>query len=296
MEGPMSYSSGMDRCLKWANHKLLKVDSTKGGKPKSIVKCFFPAPALPHTNSAAYCGPVTPEAVEALHWDLQREATAWGRTLTATNSRDGHLVACENIYTKERKISEPVFGAIRSASSFEYLHGISGYTPPHIFTAVQPSKFTLGSSVVSQPHPARSIVSDNGVISLRPGYMAAYTRSLLPVYMAYGNDPSMGDKGLVASYVKARANIPNITMPERSWAYLCFIAGQQDKEAPTYVCVNKGRHSAMQDFVNLEQLNQHMSNCFPNHEDLVLGQCSLTGILDFPESRDNSGGKKARKD
>ena len=126
--------------------------------------------------------------------------------------------------------------------------------------------------------------------------MAAYTRSLLPVYLAYGNDPSMMDKGLVASYVKARANIPNIMMPERSWAYLCVIAGQQDKDAPTLVCVNRTRHTAMQDFVSLGELNHHMSTCFPKHEDLVIGKCSLTGILDFPPPRDNTGSKKGKKE
>ena len=106
----------------------------------------------------------------------------------------------------------------------------------------------------------------------------------------------MTDKGLVASYVKARANIPNIMMPKKSWAYLCFIAGQQDKEAPTLICVNRGRHSIMQDFVSLEELNRHMSTCFTKHEDLVLGKCSLTGILDFPAPRESTGNKKGKKE
>ena len=106
----------------------------------------------------------------------------------------------------------------------------------------------------------------------------------------------MMDKGLVASYVKARANIPNIMMPEKSWAYLCVIAGQQDRDAPTLVCVNRGRHSAMQDFVSLGELNHHMSTCFPKHEDLVIGKCSLTGILDFPPPRDNTGSKNGKKE
>ena len=163
-----------------------------------------------------------------------------------------------------------------------------------MFTAVQPSKFKLAGSMVVQPHPARSHVSEGGTTSLRPGYLAAYTRSLLPVYMAYGKEVSTG-AGLVASYVKARANSPNIMMSERDWAYLCFSAGQQDKEGPTLVCVHRGRHSAMQDFGSLVELNTHMATCFPKHEDLVLGKCTL-GKLDFPEPREGAGNKKGKKD
>ena len=186
MEGPLSYASGMDRVLKWSNSKYLKVDHTKGGNSRSIVKCFFPAPALPYYDSGAYLGPLSPEAIEAVNWDMKREATVWSRTLTSRNSREGHLTACENIYTTEKVIKDQVLGTIRDLGEFEYLHGISSYLPGHVFTAVQPSKFKLSGSMVVQPHPARSHVSEGGTTSLRPGYLAAYTRSLLPVYMAYG--------------------------------------------------------------------------------------------------------------
>ena len=208
----------------------------------------------------------------------------------------GHLPACENLYTKKREISEPVYEAIRKTSEFEYLHGISDYTPEHKFAAVQPSKFRMGSSVVTQPHPARSYVSEGGARGLRPGYLAAYTRSLLPVYMAYGKDPSLGDKGLVASYVKTRANHPNLMMSDKSWAYLCFIAGQECKEAPVLICVNRGKHSVMQDFASLGELNHHMSTCFTEHEDLVIGKCNLTGRIDFPEARAGASSKKGKKE
>ena len=282
-EGPLSYSSGMDRALKWANSKHLKVDTTGRGRPKSIVQIFFPAPALPYMESAAYTGPVTPESIEDLTWDLQREATAWGRTLTANNSRDGHLTACENLYTKEKHNTDPVYGAIRSTRLYEYLHSISGFTPNHIFTAVQPSKFSMGMAVVTQPHPARSIENEGGMVCLRPGYMAAYVRSLIPVYMAYAGEPM--DKGLVATYLKARANNPNILLSEKSWAYMCFNAGQQDRDAPTLVCVNRARHSTMQEFGNLAELNQHMATCITKHEELVIGKCNLSGVPDFPPAR-----------
>ena len=184
-EGALSYSCGMDRILKWSNSKFLKVDRTKAGKPKSIIKPFFPAPALPHFESTAYTGSVTAEGIEAVSWDLRREATAWGRTLTSSNSRDGHIPTCENLYTKERSITDPMYEAIRNTSVFEYIHGAKDFTPNHVFAAVQPSKFRMGS-MVTQPHPARSIVSESGLRCLRPGYMAAYTRSLIPVYLAYG--------------------------------------------------------------------------------------------------------------
>ena len=284
----------MDRVLKWSNSRHLKVDHTKGGKSRSIVKCWFPAPALPHHDSGAYMGPLSPEAIEAVNWDMRREATGWSRTLTSRNSREGHLTACENIYTTEKAVQDPVLGAIRELGEFEYLHGISDYLPGHVFTAVQPSKFKLTGSAVVQPHPARSHVSEGGTMSLRPGYLAAYTRSLLPVYMAYGKEVNMG-AGLVASYVKARANSPNLMMSERDWAYLCFTAGEQDKDNPTLVCVNRGRHSAMQDFTTLKELNEHMSTCFTKHENLELGKCSL-GKLDFPEPREGAGNKKGKHD
>ena len=143
-EGPLSYSSGMDRVLKWSNSRFLKVDNTRGAATKSIVKTFFPAPTLPYIDSAAYVGPMSPEAIAAQSWDMKREATEWGRTLTASNSREGHIPACENVYTRKKDITEPVFAAIRETQEFEYLHGISDYTPSHVFTAVQPSKFKLG--------------------------------------------------------------------------------------------------------------------------------------------------------
>ena len=149
--------------------------------------------------------------------------------------------------------------------------------------------------MVTQPHPARSIVSESGLRCLRPGYMAAYTRSLIPVYLAYGNESIDCDKGLVASFVKARANSPNILMSEKSWSYLCFTAGQQEQDSPVLVCVNRGKHSFMKDFATLEQLNHHMSTCFTKHEELVMGKCTLTGVLDHPPPRD-SGNKKGKKD
>ena len=291
-EGPLSYSCGMDRVLKWSNSKYLKVDHTKGGKSRSIAKVFFPAPCMPYMDSGAYSGPLSPEAIEAVHWDMKREATGWSRTLTCRNSREGHLSVCENIYTAEKVVKEPTLGIIREMGEFEYLHGISDFLPSHVFAAVQPSKFKLTGSTVTQPSSARSHVSEGGTKSLRPGYLAAYTRSLLPAYMAYGKEVSMG-AGLVASFVKARANIPNLMMNERDWAYFCFTAGEQDKDWPTLVCVHRGRHSAMQDFNTLQELNAHMATCFAKHEDLVQGKCSL-GKLDFPEPRENSSNKKGK--
>ena len=112
--------------------------------------------------------------------------------------------------------------------------------------------------------------------------------------MAYGKEVSTGAV-LVASYVKARANSPNIMMSERDWAYLCFSAGQQDTEGPTLVCVHRGRHSDMKDFGSLAELNAHMATCFPKHEDLEMGKCTL-GKLDFPEPRTSAGNKKGKTD
>ena len=77
---------------------------------------------------------------------------------------------------------------------------------------------------------------------------------------------------------------------------MCFTAGQQDKAAPILICVHRGRHSIMQDFVSLEELNQHMSTCFTKHEELVLGKCSLSGTVDFPAPRDSAGNKKGKKE
>ena len=109
--------------------------------------------------------------------------------------------------------------------------------------------------------------------------------------MAIGNDPSSGDKGMIATYVKARANHPNLVMREKEWAYLCFAVGQQDKDAPVLVCVHRSEHTDMQDFVSLADLNAHMSTCFAEHEQLVLGKCSL-GKPDFSDQ--NAISKKAR--
>ena len=198
------------------------------------------------------------------------------------------------MYTKEKHNTEPVYGAIRSTRLFEYLHGISSYTPNHIFTAVQPSKFSMGSAVVTQPHPARSIENEGGMVCLRPGYMAAYVRSLIPVYMAYAGEPM--DKGQVTTYMKARANNPNILLSEKSWAYMCFNAGQQDRDAPTLMCVNRARHSIMQEFGSLAELNLHMTTCIDRHEELVFGKCNLSGVLDFPPSRKSAAPNKDKDD
>ena len=43
-------------------------------------------------------------------------------------------------------------------------------------------------------------------------------------------------------------------------------------------------------------LVSYMSACFPGHEELVLGKCSLGGKIDFPEPRDNAGTKKGKNE
>ena len=86
----------------------------------------------------------------------------------------------ENIYTRERQYSDPFFKTFREMEEYDYMHGISALTHHSQFATMQPSKFRLGNSPVVEPHPARSHASKGGTRALRPGYLAAYTRSILP--------------------------------------------------------------------------------------------------------------------
>ena len=66
--------------------------------------------------------------------------------------------------------------------------------------------------------------------------------------------------------------------------------GRDDPDQPDHLLHH---HSGL---IFIEDLNLHMSACFPGHEEQVLGKCSLGGKIDFPEPRDNAGTKKGKNE
>ena len=100
------------------------------------------------------------------------------------------------------------------------------------------------------------------------------------------------EKGIVTTYVKARANCPNVLMSEYEWMVFCYSAGLLDAEAPVLLCVNRTKHSEVKEYRSLDELNQHLAICFPGQPPLVKDKCSL-GPVDFPEPK-TGGEKKAR--
>ena len=82
----------------------------------------------------------------------------------------------------------------------EYVHGLADWTPKHEFKVVTPSKVRLEKYEISQTQPVSSYTSSAGTTTgLRPGYLVAYTRSLMPILMNSGDDKSKDKKGIQPS-------------------------------------------------------------------------------------------------
>ena len=84
----------------------------------SIVNIVFPAPVTPYMELCAYSDEVTPETLAVTMFDMKREATSWARSLTNSSSRKGLKVVNENLYTREKRVTESAYSAIRNASEF----------------------------------------------------------------------------------------------------------------------------------------------------------------------------------